>query len=87
MIKPIALLLAAALPAATLLTACSSPSGTTAATSATPAPATTNALAGTPMATYGHDLNKAKNVQNVIDQSAQKQDAAIEAATGSSSGN
>jgi PBP1b-binding outer membrane lipoprotein LpoB len=79
--RPIALLL---MPA--LLAACSSHPAPTAASSAAPASATTNALAGTPMADYGHDLNKAKNVQNVIDQAAQKQDAAIEAATGSSGG-
>lgn len=72
--------------AAALLAACSSSTDVTVTSSATPAPATTNALAGTPMATYGHDLNKAKNVQNVIDQSAQKQDAEINAATGSTSG-
>ncbi|HEX5960494.1 MAG TPA: hypothetical protein VFY97_04510 [Rhodanobacteraceae bacterium] len=57
----------------------------TASSSAAPAPATTNALAGTPMAVYGHDLNKAKNVQNIVNDQAKKQDAAIEAATGSSS--
>ena len=76
-----------ALSLATLLAACSSNTPpTAAATSATPAPATTNALAGTPMAVYGHDLNKAKNVQNVVDQSAAQQAKQIEAATGSSSG-
>jgi uncharacterized lipoprotein YajG len=78
--------LLAALLATALLAACSSHTDVTANSSATPAPATTNALAGTPMATYGHDLNKAKNVQNVIDQSARQQDAAINAATGSTSG-
>ena len=67
-----------------MLAACSS--GTPPATvSSAPAPATTNALAGTPMAAYGHDLNKAKNVQNVVNAQAQKQAAAIEAATASSS--
>ena len=55
------------------------------ATAATPAPATTNVLAGTPMAAYGHALNKAKNVQNVIDAQAKKQAGQIDAATGSSS--
>jgi PBP1b-binding outer membrane lipoprotein LpoB len=78
--------LIAALLVTALLAACSSHTEVTTASSATPAPATTNTLAGTPMAAYGTDLNKAKNVQNVIDQSARKQDAAIEAATGSSSG-
>jgi hypothetical protein len=70
-----------------LLAACSSstaPADTT--SSAAPASATTNALAGTPMAAYGHDLNKARNVQNVIDQSAAQQAARIDAATGASSG-
>ncbi|HEX7348737.1 MAG TPA: hypothetical protein VF264_03690 [Rhodanobacteraceae bacterium] len=68
------------------LAACSSgtPSAT-ASSSAAPAPATTNALAGTPMATYGHDLNKAKNVQNIVNQSAAQQAKQIDAATGSSS--
>jgi hypothetical protein len=56
-----------------------------AASSAAPAPAATNALAGTPLAGYGHDLNKAKNVQNIVDEQAKKQAAAIDAATGSSS--
>lgn len=51
---------------------------------ARPASATTNALAGTPLATYGHDLNRAKNVQNIVNQQAQKQAAAIEAQSGSS---
>lgn len=69
------------------LAACSSSTPPVASSSAAPAPATTNALAGTPMATYGHDLNKAKNVQNVVDQQARQQAKAIEAATGSSSGN
>jgi hypothetical protein len=53
--------------------------------SAAPASAATPALAGTPLAGYGHDLNKAKNVQNVVDEQAKKQAAAIDAATGSSS--
>jgi hypothetical protein len=56
-----------------------------AASSAAPAAAATNALAGTPLAGYGHDLNKAKNVQNVVNDQAKKQAAAIDAATGSSS--
>jgi hypothetical protein len=71
---------------AAMLAACAShPSPETAAASATPAPAATNALAGTPMAAYGHALNKAKNVQNIVDEQAKKQAAQIEAATGSSS--
>jgi len=57
----------------------------TAVTSATPASAATNVLAGTPMAAYGHDLDKAKNVQNIVDEQAKKQAAQIDAATGSSS--
>lgn len=68
-----------------LLAACAShPAPDATATSATPAPAATNVLAGTPMATYGHDLNKAKNVQNIVDEQAKKQAAQIEAASGSS---
>ncbi|WHZ19465.1 MAG: hypothetical protein OJF55_001614 [Rhodanobacteraceae bacterium] len=68
-----------------MLAACSShaPSPTAAA----PAPAATNVLAGTPMAAYGHDLNKARNVQNIVDEQAKKQAAQIDAATGSTSGN
>lgn len=58
---------------------------TAAANSAAPASATTNALAGTPMAVYGHDLNKAKNVQNIVNAQANKQAKAIDAATGDSS--
>lgn len=72
-----------ALAAATaLLAACSShaPADATA-TSAAPAPATTNVLAGTPMAAYGHDLNKAKHVQDVVNEQAKKQAAAIDAQT------
>lgn len=75
------------LPCVALLAACSShtaPVATTAATS-TPASATTNALAGTPMAAYGTDLNRAKNVQNIVNAQAKKQAAEINAATGSSS--
>lgn len=72
-----------------MLAACSpqAPSATTATNSATPAPSATNVLAGTPLAAYGHDLNRAKNVQNVIDDAAKRQAAAVDAATGSSSGN
>lgn len=47
-----------------------------------PAAAATNALAGTPMAAYGAALNRAKNVQNIVDQHAKKQAKAIDAATG-----
>ena len=68
-----------------MLAACAShPAPDTAATPATPASASTNALAGTPMAAYGHDLNKAKNVQNIVNDQAKKQAAQIDAATGSS---
>ncbi|MDE2053280.1 MAG: hypothetical protein KGJ46_07420 [Xanthomonadaceae bacterium] len=70
-----------------MLAACAShpaPDAAAAATSATPAAAATNALAGTPMATYGHDLNKAKDVQNIVNEQAKKQAAQIDAATGSS---
>jgi hypothetical protein len=71
---------------AAMLAACAShPAPDAAATSTTPASATTNALAGTPMAAYGHALNKAKNVQNIVDDQAKKQAAQIDAATGSSS--
>jgi hypothetical protein len=70
-----------------VLAACSShpAPADTAANSAAPASASTNVLAGTPMATYCHDLNKAKNVQNVVNQAAARQAKAIDAATGSSS--
>lgn len=67
-----------------MLVACSShpaPAGA-AANPAAPASATTNALAGTPMATYGHALNRAKNVQNVVNDQAKKQAKAIDEATG-----
>jgi hypothetical protein len=70
---------------AAMLAACTShPAADAAATSAKPASATTNALAGTPMAAYGHALNKAKNVQNIVNEQAKKQAAQIDAATGSS---
>lgn len=69
---------------ASLLAACSSQAPDSTASSA-PAPATTNALAGTPMAAYGTALNKAKNVQNIVNAQARQQAAAISAATGSSS--
>lgn len=55
----------------------------TAASPLAPASATTNALAGTPMAAYGHDLNRAKNVQNIVNERAKKQAKAIDEATGS----
>lgn len=48
-----------------------------------PAAATTNALAGTPMATYGHALNRAKSVQGIVNGQAAKQAAAIESASSS----
>ena len=68
-----------------MLAACAShPLPDTAATSAAPASAATNVLAGTPMAVYGHDLEKAKNVQNIVNNQAKKQAAQIDAATGSS---
>ncbi|MDE2271554.1 MAG: hypothetical protein KGJ94_06165 [Xanthomonadaceae bacterium] len=71
---------------AALLAACSSqPPPSPSAGAATPASATTNALAGTPMAAYGHALNKARGVQGIVDQAAAKQAAQIDAATGSSS--
>lgn len=57
----------------------------TAAHSANPASASSNPLAGTPMAVYGHDLNKAKNVQDIVNQQAKRQAAAVDAATGGSS--
>lgn len=77
--------LLALLSMAAVLAACSShpAPADTAASSAAPASATTNALAGTPMATYGHDLNRAKNVQNIVNDQAKKQAKAIDAATGS----
>ena len=81
MARLIALLLVAG-----LLAACSSHPASTDTGSAAPATATTNALAGTPLAAYGHDLNKAKNIQNIVNDQAKKQAAAIDAATGSSSG-
>ena len=69
-----------------LLAACAPhPAPDAAATSAMPASAATNVLAGTPMAAYGHDLNKAKDVQNIVDGQAKQQAAQIEAATGGSS--
>lgn len=78
--------LIALLLVAGLLAACSSHPAPTGTSSAAPATATTNALAGTPMAAYGHDLNKARNVQNIVNDQAKKQAAAIDAATGSTSG-
>jgi hypothetical protein len=81
MLRLVALLLVSG-----MLVACSSHPAATAASSASPASATTNALAGTPMAAYGHDLNKARNVQNIVNDQARKQAQAIDAATGSTSG-
>lgn len=78
-------LLATSLLAGTLAACSAHPSADTAAETPAPASATTNALAGTPMAAYGHDLNKARNVQNIVNQQAKKQADAIDAATGSSS--
>jgi len=78
-------ILAIVLSAATLAACSSHGVPDTAASSAIPASAATNVLAGTPMAAYGHDLNKAKNVQNMVDDQAKKQAATIDAATGSSS--
>ncbi len=79
MTRPLLVLLAAA-----LLVACSPhPAGE--ATAGAPAGAATNALAGTPLATYGHDLNRAKNVQAIVNQQAKRQAAAVEAQSGSSS--
>jgi len=49
---------------------------------AVPASAVTNALAGTPMAAYGTALNRAKNVQNIVNQHAKKQAKAIDDASG-----
>lgn len=69
-----------------LLGACSSHPQATEEGASAPAHATTNALAGTPMAVYGHDLNKARNVQDIVDRQARKQAAAINAATGTTSG-
>ncbi len=75
-----------AISLAALLAACAShPAPDAATTSAAPATAATNVLAGTPMAAYGHDLNKARNVQAIVDDQAKKQAAQIDAATGSSS--
>lgn len=79
MIRPLALSFILA-----LLAGCSphSPAASDAEANAAPAPATTNALAGTPMAEYGHTLNRAKNVQNIVNEQAKKQAKAIDAATG-----
>ncbi|TAN07246.1 MAG: hypothetical protein EPN36_02440 [Rhodanobacteraceae bacterium] len=76
--------LVALLLAGTLAACASHTASDTAASSAAPASASTNAVAGTPMAAYGHDLNKAKNVQNIVNQAAARQAKAINAATGSS---
>jgi len=76
--------LAIVFSAATLAACSSHTPSDSAGGSASPASAATNVLAGTPMAAYGHALNKAKNVQNVVNEQAKKQAAAIDAATGSS---
>lgn len=77
--------IAAMLAATALLAACAAHDApSAAAASATPASAATNVLAGTPMAAYGHDLNKAKNVQSIVNDQAKRQAARIDAATGSS---
>jgi hypothetical protein len=79
MIRAVALLCIAV-----LLAACSShaPAAPDAGVQAAPASGTTNALAGTPMAEYGHALDRAKNVQNIVYDQARKQAKAIDAATG-----
>jgi hypothetical protein len=82
MIRPLALSFIVA-----LLAGCSPPhapasSDGGANANAAPASATTNALAGTPMSEYGHALNRAKNVQNIVNDQAKKQAKAIDAATG-----
>jgi hypothetical protein len=67
-----------------LLAGCSPHAPATSDANATPAPAsaTTNALAGTPMAEYGRALDRARNVQNIVNDRARKQAKAIDAATG-----
>jgi hypothetical protein len=81
MIRPLALSLIVA-----LLAGCSphapATSDADANASAAPASAATNALAGTPMAEYGRALDRAKNVQHVVNDRAKKQAKAIDAATG-----
>lgn len=69
---------------AACLTGCSAPHPDQATTDS-PGSAATNALAGTPLATYGHDLERAKNVQAIVDRQARQQAAQIEAQSGSSS--
>lgn len=49
---------------------------------AVPASAATNTLAGTPMAAYGQALDRAKNVQNIVNRHAKEQAKAIHDATG-----
>jgi hypothetical protein len=79
MIRPFALLCTVG-----LLAACSphSPASSDTTANAAPASAATNVLAGTPMAEYGHALNRAKNVQNIVNERTKKQAKAIDAATG-----
>ena len=69
---------------AALLAACSRPPAAPvdAGAAAVPGAAATNALAGTPMAAYGTALNRAKNVQKIVNQHAGKQAKTIDAATG-----
>jgi hypothetical protein len=81
MIRPLALSFIVALLAGCSPHAPASSDGGANATAA-PASATTNALAGTPMSEYGHALNRAKNVQNIVNDQAKKQAKAIDAATG-----
>lgn len=71
---------AALLCIAALLAACSAHTAAPvdAKAESAPAAAATNALAGTPMAAYGTALNRAKNVQNIVNQHAKKQSKAID---------
>lgn len=72
-------------PVAIMLAACGSTPEPDAADATRPASATTNALAGTPVATYGHDLNRAKNVQDIVNGQAQQQAREIDGAASASS--
>lgn len=74
--------LTAVLLGSVLLAACGAQPDATATTSATPAPAITNGFAGTPLAPYGHDLNRAKHVQNIVNERAKKEAKALDGATG-----
>lgn len=75
--------LAVLLCVAALLAACSAHTAAPvdAKADTAPAAAATNALAGTPMAAYGTALNRAKNVQDIVDRHAKKQAKAIDQAT------